>query len=511
MALLILPAGTADRPARRGRQRADRAGRARGRRDGGLRLAGDRDPGRVRGRHRGRRRARRGLGLARLLRSGRRGGRDRRRGGLPLSRHARQAAARGSCLTSTVAAAMASAIEISGVSKRFGRVRAVENLSFDVGAGRVTGFLGPNGAGKSTTLRMLLGLIRADAGTATFAGRRYAELPHPSAQVGAVLEHASFHPGRSGRDHLRVLAAAGQHPAARVDTVLAQVGLSDAADRRVKGYSMGMRQRLAIAAALLGDPEVLILDEPVNGLDPPGIRWIRGLLRAEAARGRAVLVSSHLLSEVAQSVDDVVVISQACCVRAGRWRRCSARRTASSRACGRPTPSGSPRCSASGGSRSSRTTPARCWSASAARGRRRDRGRASRRALGAGRGGALARGRVLRAHGGGDVRALLQAELIKLRTTRTFVALAVHRRRDLAAHHRARRPPDRADAGVGPDRRVHVGHEQPLHPHPRRRRASAASGVTARSRARCSPRPRGSGSSRRRRSRSRSPGSCSRC
>jgi ABC-2 type transport system ATP-binding protein len=204
---------------------------------------------------------------------------------------------------------MASAIEISGVSKRFGRVRAVEDLSFEVGAGRVTGFLGPNGAGKSTTLRMLLGLIRADAGTATFAGRRYEELSHPSAQVGAVLEHASFHPGRSGRDHLRVLAAAGQHPAARVDTVLAQVGLSDAADRRVKGYSMGMRQRLAIAAALLGDPEVLILDEPVNGLDPPGIRWIRGLLRAEAARGRAVLVSSHLLSEVAQSVDDVVVIS----------------------------------------------------------------------------------------------------------------------------------------------------------------------------------------------------------
>ena len=204
---------------------------------------------------------------------------------------------------------MASAIEISGVSKRFGKVRAVENLSFEVGAGRVTGFLGPNGAGKSTTLRMLLGLIRADAGTATFAGRRYDELPHPSAQIGAVLEDASFHPGRSGRDHLRVLAAAGEHPAARVDAVLEQVGLSDAAGRRVKGYSMGMKQRLAIAAALLGDPEVLILDEPVNGLDPPGIRWIRGLLRAEAARGRAVLVSSHLLSEVAQSVDDVVVIS----------------------------------------------------------------------------------------------------------------------------------------------------------------------------------------------------------
>jgi ABC-2 type transport system ATP-binding protein len=201
------------------------------------------------------------------------------------------------------------AIEINGVSKRFGKVRAVEDLSFTVDAGRVTGFLGPNGAGKSTTLRMLLGLIRADAGTATFAGRRYEELEHPSAQVGAVLEHASFHPGRSGRDHLRVLAAAGRHPAARVGEVLALVGLSDAADRRVKGYSMGMRQRLAIAAALLGDPEVLILDEPVNGLDPPGIRWIRDLLRSEAGRGRAVLVSSHLLSEVAQSVDDVVVIA----------------------------------------------------------------------------------------------------------------------------------------------------------------------------------------------------------
>jgi ABC-2 type transport system ATP-binding protein len=201
------------------------------------------------------------------------------------------------------------AIEINGVSKRFGKVRAVEDLSFTVDAGRVTGFLGPNGAGKSTTLRVLLGLIRADAGRATFAGRRYDELEHPSAQVGAVLEHASFHPGRSGRDHLRVLAAAGRHPAARVGEVLGLVDLSDAADRRVKGYSMGMRQRLAIAAALLGDPDVLILDEPVNGLDPPGIRWIRDLLRSEAGRGRAVLVSSHLLSEVAQSVDDVVVIS----------------------------------------------------------------------------------------------------------------------------------------------------------------------------------------------------------
>ena len=205
---------------------------------------------------------------------------------------------------------MTSAIEVDGLSKRYGAVQAVDDLSFEVAVGRVTGFLGPNGAGKSTTLRMVLDLIRRDAGTATFGGRPYAELPDPSKHVGVVLEDASFHPGRTGRDHLRVLAVAGRHPAGRVDEVLREVGLVAAAGRRVKGYSMGMRQRLAIAAALLGDPEVLILDEPANGLDPPGIRWMRDLLRAQAARGRAVLVSSHLLSEVAQSVDDVVVIAR---------------------------------------------------------------------------------------------------------------------------------------------------------------------------------------------------------
>jgi ABC-2 type transport system ATP-binding protein len=202
------------------------------------------------------------------------------------------------------------AVEIRGLSKRFGRVQAVAGLDLTVTSGRVIGFLGPNGAGKSTTLRVLLGLIHPDAGTATFGGRRYGELPHASAHVGAVLENASFHPGRSARNHLRVLAAAGGHPAARVDDVLEQVGLTDRADRRVGGYSMGMRQRLAIAAALLGDPEVLILDEPTNGLDPPGIRWVRELVRYHAGLGRAVLISSHLLSEVAQSVDDVVVISK---------------------------------------------------------------------------------------------------------------------------------------------------------------------------------------------------------
>jgi ABC-2 type transport system ATP-binding protein len=209
---------------------------------------------------------------------------------------------------------MDTAIEIAGLGKSFGRLRAVDDLSFTVAAGRVTGFLGPNGAGKSTTLRMLLGLIRRDAGTATFAGRRYDELARPSGHVGAVLEHASFHPGRTGRNHLRVLAAAGGHPPQRVDHVLDEVGLTSAADRRVKGYSMGMRQRLGIASALLGDPPVLILDEPTNGLDPPGIRWVRDLVRAQAAGGRAVLISSHLLAEVAQSVDDVVVIA------AGRLR-----------------------------------------------------------------------------------------------------------------------------------------------------------------------------------------------
>ena len=196
------------------------------------------------------------------------------------------------------------------LSKRFGRSHAVKDLSFEVAAGRVTGFLGPNGAGKSTTLRMLLGLDPPRRRHAPPSpGARYDELPHPSATVGAVLEDASFHPGRSGPQPPARARRRRRAPDARVEEVLEQVGLADAADRRVKGYSMGMRQRLAIAAALLGDPEVLILDEPANGLDPPGIRWMRDLLRAEAARGRAVLVSSHLLSEVAQSVDDVVVIA----------------------------------------------------------------------------------------------------------------------------------------------------------------------------------------------------------
>src|SRR3954469_3031542 len=200
-------------------------------------------------------------------------------------------------------------VEIRDLSKSFGDVTAVKQVSFDVEAGRVTGLLGPNGAGKSTTLRALLGLVRPSSGTATFDGLHYDQLHRPGARVGVVLEDAAFHPGRTERNHLRVLATAAGHPTGRIDEVMSAVGLRDAADRRVKGYSTGMRQRLAIAAALLGDPQVLILDEPTNGLDPPGISWVRALIRDQAARGRAVLVSSHILAEVAQSVDDVVVIA----------------------------------------------------------------------------------------------------------------------------------------------------------------------------------------------------------
>ena len=200
-------------------------------------------------------------------------------------------------------------VEIQDLTKRFGSVEAVKDLSFEIEPGRVTGFLGPNGAGKSTTLRALLGLVRPTAGSATFDGRHYEQLERPGTHVGAVLEDAAFHPGRSGRNHLRVLAVTGDHPQSRVEEVLGIVGLTDAADRPAKGYSMGMRQRLAIASALLGDPQVLILDEPTNGLDPPGIAWMRDLVRGQAREGRAVLISSHLLAEVAQSVDDVVIIA----------------------------------------------------------------------------------------------------------------------------------------------------------------------------------------------------------
>jgi ABC-2 type transport system ATP-binding protein len=201
-----------------------------------------------------------------------------------------------------------SAIETVGLTKRYGSVTAVDDLSFSVRDGAVTGFLGPNGAGKTTTLRMILALARPSAGHATVLGRPYAQLDEPARTVGANLEIAGAHPGRSGRDHLRALAAMAGLPPSRVDEVLRLVELDDAADRRAGKYSLGMRQRLGLAATLLGDPRVLILDEPANGLDPQGIRWLRDFLRGMAAEGRTVLVSSHVLAEVAQTVDDVVVI-----------------------------------------------------------------------------------------------------------------------------------------------------------------------------------------------------------
>jgi ABC-2 type transport system ATP-binding protein len=201
-------------------------------------------------------------------------------------------------------------IEVSGLTKRFGSVLAVDDLSFQVQRATVVGFLGPNGAGKTTTLRMLLGLVQPSAGTATVDGLAYKELAVPPTKIGAALEASSCYPGRTARNHLRVQAMSCGGTSARVDEVLDLVGLTDAADRRVGGYSLGMRQRLGLAAALVGDPEVLILDEPANGLDPEGVHWLRGMLRSFAEEGRTVLVSSHLLAEVAQTVDSVVILDR---------------------------------------------------------------------------------------------------------------------------------------------------------------------------------------------------------
>ena len=202
------------------------------------------------------------------------------------------------------------AIAVRGLTKRFGSVTAVDDLTFEVTPGRVTGFLGPNGAGKTTTLRMLLGLVSPTAGSAKILGRRYSDLEDPARQVGAVLEASNFHPARRARDHLRMIAMAGGFDVRRVDEVLGLVGLGDVGNRRAGGFSLGMRQRLELAGALLGDPGVLILDEPANGLDPQGIAWLRDLLRYLAGQGRSVLVSSHLLAEMAQTVDDVVILAQ---------------------------------------------------------------------------------------------------------------------------------------------------------------------------------------------------------
>jgi ABC-2 type transport system ATP-binding protein len=202
-------------------------------------------------------------------------------------------------------------IEAEHLSKRFGkRVLAVDDVTFVIEPGTITGVLGPNGAGKTTTLRMILDLVRPTSGTVRILGSRYRELRAPAKQVGALLDSSGFHPGRSGRNALRVVAAGARVPYERVETVLGLVELGDSAQRRVKGYSTGMKQRLALAAALLGDPEVLILDEPANGLDPEGMRWLRTFLRGRAAEGRTVLVSSHVLAEVEQTVDDVLILSE---------------------------------------------------------------------------------------------------------------------------------------------------------------------------------------------------------
>jgi len=210
-----------------------------------------------------------------------------------------------------------STIEIHSLTKTFGDVLAVDDLSFELSSGHVTGFLGPNGAGKTTTLRMLLGLVEPTAGTATFGGVRYRDLPDPIGTVGAVLESSSFHPSRTARSHLRVLAQSGRRSPRRAEELLELVGLAGAADRRVGGYSLGMRQRLGLASALIGDPGVLILDEPTNGLDPAGVRWVRDLVHRLSHEGRTVLVSSHLLAEVAQTVDHLVIIDQGRLVTAG--------------------------------------------------------------------------------------------------------------------------------------------------------------------------------------------------
>jgi ABC-2 type transport system ATP-binding protein len=202
------------------------------------------------------------------------------------------------------------AVAAESLTKRFGSVVAVDDLSFTLAPGTVTGFLGPNGAGKTTTLRMLLGLAAPTSGRSFVLGRPYADLDRPALSVGAVLEATDFHPGRSGRDHLRTLSRAVDLPDSRVDEALRTVELEKAGRRRVKGYSLGMRQRLGLAGALLGDPELLILDEPANGLDPEGVRWLRDFLRAFAAGGRTVLISSHALAEVAQTVDQVLIINR---------------------------------------------------------------------------------------------------------------------------------------------------------------------------------------------------------
>ncbi|MFD0556585.1 ABC-2 type transport system ATP-binding protein [Stackebrandtia endophytica] len=199
-------------------------------------------------------------------------------------------------------------LRVRGLTKRFGEVAAVSDLTFDAGPGRITGFLGPNGSGKTTTLRMLLGLVRPTSGTATIDDRSYRQIPHPARTIGAALDSGNQHPGRTARDHLRVYGAMIGADDARVEEIIEMLFMTDFADRRVRGFSTGMRQRLNLGTALLGDPGALVLDEPSNGLDPEGIAWLRRFLRGLADEGRTILISSHVLSEAEQLVDDVVII-----------------------------------------------------------------------------------------------------------------------------------------------------------------------------------------------------------
>jgi len=223
-------------------------------------------------------------------------------------------------------------IEVVDLRKRYRKATAVDGLTFKVRDGRITGFLGPNGAGKTTTLRILLGLVHPTSGRATIDGRRYRLLEEPVQRVGAVLEATNFHPKRSGRNHLRVLAAAAGIPTARVDELLELVGLGSVARRRVGAYSLGMRQRLSVAGALLGDPQLLVLDEPANGLDPEGIRWLRDFLRGFADEGRTVFISSHVLGEMQQLADEVVIIHHGRLVAHGPVEELTARATGGTRA-----------------------------------------------------------------------------------------------------------------------------------------------------------------------------------
>ena len=312
------------------------------------------------------------------------------------------------------------------LTKRFGSVLAVDSLSFALAPGTITGFLGPNGAGKTTTLRMLVGLATPSAGSALIFGSPYAELQEPALRVGAVLEATDFHPGRSGRDHLRMLARAVRLPDSRVDEVLRLVELDGAAGRRVKGYSLGMRQRLGLAAALLGDPELLILDEPANGLDPEGVRWLRDFLRTFAAGDRTVLVSSHVLAEVAQTVDQVLIVNHGKLVVESSLEQLTARVGGSVRV---RTPEPAKLEQALQQQRletttSERTRTARARSDHRAGGRPRLRGRrpaprARHRRL-------IARGHLPRAHvGAAAMIAQVKAELLKIRSTRTTIGIVL--------------------------------------------------------------------------------------